>query len=372
MTMDMGIFLPNLSNGWLITTEAPPFESNYDNVLRVVQKSEEWGLEFALAPVKLRGFGGPSEFWDHAPEPITMMAGVAAQTSKIRLFASVATLTIPPAIAARMAATLDQISNGRFGLNIVSGWQPAEYEQMSLWPGDSYFAERYAYCAEYVTILRQLWETGQSDFKGRWFTMKDCHLSPRPKGHIDVVCAGQSEKGLAFCSEFGDYMFSQGVGINTPTAHAANTARLLAEGKRTGRTIGAYLAMMIIAEKTDEAAFAKWHRYNAGTDRVALANLSGEAGADASASASSTAKSLVKGEVDASGLKPLPEGAVNMHFGTLVGSYENVARMLDETSMVPGTAGVMMIFDDWIRGVENFGRYVQPLMKSRSAIRKAS
>ena len=370
--MDMGLFLPNLSNGWLITTEAPPFESNYDNCLELIKSAEAHGLEFALAPVKLRGFGGPSEFWDHAPEPITLMAGVAASTSTIRLFASVATLTVPPAIAARMAATLDQISKGRFGLNIVSGWQPAEYEQMGVWPGDSYFADRYDYCAEYVTILRDLWNTGRCDMTGRWFTMKDCHLSPRPAHHIDIVCAGQSEKGLAFCSRFGDYMFCQGVGINTPTAHIATTSRLLAEGKRTGRTIGAYLAMMVIAEETDEAAFAKWRRYNETTDRVALANLSGEAGADQTASASSTAKSLVKGDVDMASLAPLPDGAVNMNFGTLVGSYESVARMLDEASLVPGTAGVMMIFDDWMRSMDNFGRHVQPLMKSRASVRRAA
>jgi pyrimidine oxygenase len=370
--MDMGIFLPNLSNGWLITTAAPPFESDYENVLKVVQKSEEWGLEFALAPVKLRGFGGPSEFWDHAPEPITMMAGVAAQTSKIRLFASVATLTVPPALTARMVATLDQISKGRFGLNIVSGWQPAEYEQMGVWPGEAYFGDRYAYCGEYVTILRELWETGRSDFKGRWFTMKDCQLSPRPKSHIDVVCAGQSEKGLAFCAQYGDYMFAQGVGINTPTAHATTTNRLLAEGQRTGRKIGIYLAMMIIADETDELAYARWRKYNESTDRVALANLSGEAGADQSASATSTAKSLVRGEVDAASLAPLPEGAVNMHFGTLIGSYEKVARMLDETATVPGTAGVMMIFDDWMPSIENFGRYIQPLMESRAEVRKVA
>jgi pyrimidine oxygenase len=368
--MDLGLFLPNLSNGWLITTAAPPFESNFANCLELVQAAESWGLEFALAPVKLRGFGGPSEFWDHAPEPITLMAGVAAATSKIRLFASVATLTMPPPLAARMTATLDQISKGRFGLNIVSGWQPAEYEQMGVWPGEHYFAERYDYCAEYVTILRDLWETGKSDFAGKYFTMKDCQLSPRPSGRINVVCAGQSERGLAFCSEYGDYMFCQGVGINTPTAHISTTSRLLAEGKRTGRTIGAYLAMMVIAEETDEAAFAKWRRYNETTDRIALANLFGEAGADKTASDASTAKSLVKGEVTE--LAPLPDGAVNMHFGTLIGSYASIARMLDEASTVPGTAGVMMIFDDWMRSMDNFGRHVQPLMKSRAHLMAAA
>jgi pyrimidine oxygenase len=61
-----------------------------------------------------------------------------------------------------------------------------------------------------------------------------------------------------------------------------------------------------------------------------------------------------------------------MHFGTLIGSYANVARMLDETATVPGTAGVMMIFDDWIPGIENFGRHIQPLMRSRADIRKVA
>jgi pyrimidine oxygenase len=49
------------------------------------------------------------------------MAGLAAVTSRIQLFASVAVLTIPPALAARMAVTIDSISHGRFGVNIVSG-----------------------------------------------------------------------------------------------------------------------------------------------------------------------------------------------------------------------------------------------------------
>jgi len=48
-----------------------------------------------------------------------------------------------------------------------------------------------------------------------------------------------------------------------------------------------------------------------------------------------------------------------------VGSYENVARMLDEVAGVPGTRGVMMIFDDWFAGLEAFNTRVEPLMESR-------
>ncbi len=109
------------------------------------------------------------------------MAGLAAVTTRIRLFATAATLVMPPAIVARMASTIDSISDGRFGLNLVTGWQRPEYSQMGLWPGDEYFARRYDYLAEYATVLRELWETGQSDLKGEFFQMDDCRLSPQPK-----------------------------------------------------------------------------------------------------------------------------------------------------------------------------------------------
>jgi pyrimidine oxygenase len=60
-----------------------------------------------------------------------------------------------------------------------------------------------------------------------------------------------------------------------------------------------------------------------------------------------------------------PTSAVNINMGTLVGSYEQVARMLDEMAEVPGTEGVLLTFDDFVQGVENFGQRIQPLMASR-------
>ena len=65
------------------------------------------------------------------------MAGLAAVTSRIQLFATCAVLTMPPPIAARMAVTIDSISHGRFGVNIISGWQRREYTQMGIWPGQN-------------------------------------------------------------------------------------------------------------------------------------------------------------------------------------------------------------------------------------------
>jgi pyrimidine oxygenase len=328
---------------------------SFDLNRRIVERAEHYGLDFALSMIKLRGFGGPSEFWDHNLESFTLMAGLAAVTSRIRLFASTAVLTLPPALAARMAVTIDSISGGRFGINIVSGWAKAEYDQMGLWPGEQHFQNRYKYCGEYVQVMRDLWDTGRSDFKGEYFKMEDCRLSPRPNNPIEIVCAGQSDTGMAFAAEYGDYNFCMGAGVNTPTAHAPAVARLVGHAARTGRDVGAYVLFMIITGESDEAAMAKWTSYSEGADRIALGWMSDQAGSDAAADSSSTAKTIA-----------LPEGAVNFNMGTLVGSYESIAKMLDAAASVEGTKGIMLVFDDFLIGMEDFGQKIQPLMACRA------
>jgi pyrimidine oxygenase len=354
--VDIGVFIPIGNNGWLISTTSPQYRPTFELNKQVVQKAEQYGLDFALSMIKLRGFGGKSEFWDHNLESFTLMAGLAAVTKRIQLYASVAVLTIPPAIVARMTSTIDSISGGRFGINIVSGWAKAEYEQMGLWPGEEHFTKRYDYSTEYVTILRELWETGTSNFKGQYFQMEDCRLSPRPQAYVKVVCAGQSPRGIEFGAAHGDYNFVAGKGINTPTAHAATNAAMAAAAAQTGRDVGNYVLLMVIADETDEAAMAKWKHYNAGADLAAMTWLADQANADAGAAATSTARQMAA-----------PTGAVNFNMGTLVGSYANVARMLDECATVPATKGLMLTFDDFLIGMEQFGQRIQPLMQSRRA-----
>ena len=359
--MEVGVFIPIGNNGWIVSTTSPQYMPTFDLNREIVRKAEQYGLDFALSMIKLRGFGGKSEFWDHNLESFTLMAGLAAVTERIKLYASVAVLTLSPAIVARMATTIDSISGGRFGVNIVSGWQKAEYDQMGLWPGEAHFARRYEYSSEYVRIMRELWETGRSDFKGEFFQMSDCRLSPPPQAPIKVVCAGQSERGMQFAAEYGDYNFLAGTGINTPKAFAHLNAQLLAATRRTGRDVGAYVLLMVIADETDEAAMAKWRHYEAGVDEDALAWLNSQTGADKAAGATSTAKAMSR-----------PAGAVNLNIGALIGSYASVARMLDEVASVPGTAGVMLTFDDFLIGMDQFGQRIQPLMQSRTKALKAA
>jgi pyrimidine oxygenase len=321
-----------------------------------VQKAEEHGLDFALSMIKLKGFGGETEFWDHNLESFTLMAGLAAVTERIKLYASTPILALEPAIVARMASTIDSIAPGRFGINIVTGWAPGEYSQMGLWPGDEHFGNRYARAAEYVTVMKELWSEGVSNFKGQFYEMDDCVLSPRPTdGHIDIVAAGQSNTGMKFAAEHAQFNFILGSGVNTPLALSDTTATLVDEARKTGRDVGALSLFMVIADETDEAAHAKWQDYHDNADHAALAYMAGETATDTTSDGTSTARTIA-----------LPEGAVNFNMGTLVGSYETVAKLLDEVAEVDGTKGIMLVFDDFLQGLENFGTRIQPLMKSRS------
>ena len=105
---------------------------------------------------------------------------------------------------------------------------------------------------------------------------------------------------------------------------------------KTGRDVGNYVLMMVIADETDEKAMAKWKLYNDGADMGAMAWMSGQADADPNAVEGGTAKAI-----------SAPEGAINFNMGTLVGSYATVAKMLDECATVPGTKGIMLTFDDF-------------------------
>lgn len=216
--MDIGVFIPIGNNGWLISKSSPQYLPSFELNKAIVQKAEEHGLDFALSMIKLKGFGGETEFWDHNLESFTLMAGLAAVTERIKLYASTPILVLPPAIVARMASTIDSIAPGRFGINIVTGWAPGEYSQMGLWPGDAHFGNRYARAAEYVTVMKELWSEGVSNFKGEFYEMDDCVLSPRPAdGHIDIVAAGQSSTGIRFAAEHAEYNFILGSGVNTPS-----------------------------------------------------------------------------------------------------------------------------------------------------------
>lgn len=97
--------------------------------------------------------------------------------------------------------------------------------------------------------------------------------------------------------------------------------------------------------------------YKAGADEDALSWLTEQSQKDTRSGSDTNVRQMAD-----------PTSAVNINMGTLVGSWSTVARLLDEVATVSGCAGVLLTFDDFLTGIENFGKHIQPLMACRKAV----
>jgi pyrimidine oxygenase len=130
----------------------------------------------------------------------------------------------------------------------------------------------------------------------------------------------------------------------------------------TGRDVGALILIMVISDETDAAAMAKWEYYKAGTDTAAIAWRDAQAGDDPNKDPYATPNR-----------RKLQGGAKwPATHGVLVGSYASVGRMLDQVAEVPGVRGVMLTFDDFVVGMEQFGTRIMPLMRSCNKVLQAA
>ncbi len=354
--MEIGVFLPIAKGGFIISKNVPPTWPTWELNRDVTLKCESLGFEFALSMVKFRGFGGETEYWDHALDSFTLTASLAPITSRIKLFPSVTNLSLHPAVAARMASTIEAVCPGRFGLNIVSGWFKDEFAQLGLWPGDEHFENRYDYAAEYVAVLKDLWETGESNFKGQYFELNDAQIKPQPTTPIPLVCAGQSAKGISFTATCADRNFVI-AGGNTNDVEAdirsfkAITEQLQSTARSLNRDVGTIALFNVIAAETDSEANARFEHIVAGADETAIANLGGSAELDSS-----------EGMIDS-----LKRKKMFMGLPTLVGGYRTVASYLDRIYDEAKVDACMIAVPDFENDIDTFGEHILPKLESRKA-----
>lgn len=353
--MKFGVFLPNGSNGYIPSTASPRYLPTWQHNLDITVEAERQGLDFVLSMMKFRGFGGESGYWDACLESFTLMAALAAATSRIGLFPSVTLLSTHPAVAARMIATIDDISGGRCGLNIVTGWNKPEYTQMGLWRGDEYFERRYEYAAEYLDIVKTLWRDGSVTRHSEFFDLEDCSVLPRPSREIPIVCAGQSPKGVAFTAAHGDQNFV----IAHPPALKAIVDDVRAAAAANGRRVGTYALFGLIIAPTDAEARQIGDDIVAGADTGAIANILASAALDTN----------VGGTADRmkAGLSmPLETGNIAfMGFPVIYGSPATVAAKIDEVAAETGIDGMLFSWPDFVPGIRDFGASVMPLLRCR-------
>jgi pyrimidine oxygenase len=163
---EFGVFIPIANNGWIVSRTAPQYMPTFDLNRRITELAEEIGFDFVFSMCKWRGYDGETEFWNYSLDSLTLMSALAAVTRRVKIFASVQPLLMAPAVAAKMIATIDDVSGGRAGVNIVTGAYMAESGQMGLLP-DGYDGFRYAYATEWIEIVKRLWSEPSVTYHGK-------------------------------------------------------------------------------------------------------------------------------------------------------------------------------------------------------------
>ena len=217
------------------------------------------GLDFMMPVGRWRGYGGKTDHNHKSFETLTWAAGLLCATQRIRVFGTVHVSLFHPVLAAKQMATVDHISRGRFGLNIVCGWYEDEFRMFGKTPGETSDA-RYDEGDEWLEIIQRIWsEDAPFDYEGRFFSLKGVKGDPKPlQRHLPIINAGFSPRGRQFAKQHADVMF---FGLDDVERSAAAARQLKAELTASGRNVGIFTNSFIVCRPTRKEAEEYYHWY---------------------------------------------------------------------------------------------------------------
>jgi len=345
---DLGLFLPVANGGWILSRNKPELDGSYAYNRQCALLAEQAGLDFIMSMSKFRGYGGDTKHWDSSLDPLVLMAALSEVTQKTRIVTTLHTLLQNPAVAAKMMATLQQVSSGRAGLNVVTGSYKGEFTQMGAWPKDVNHDQRYDLAYEWVRAVKALWSEDSVTMKGDYFNLDDCESWPKPEQRPFLVCAGSSDIGMRLTSEEMDAIFLSG---GTGAELAKNSDRAKSIAAEYGRNIRTYSMMTLVIDESDAAAKSRAELYAAGLDEGALAGMM-----------------RAYGFLDAEIGKEndfTRKARSSFMSAQIVGSAKSVTEQLGDLLEASGTDGLMLIFDDYIKSLPVLGAEILPVLRER-------
>jgi FMNH2-dependent dimethyl sulfone monooxygenase len=206
--LKLGIFSPNCSGGMAVTKVPERWDASWENNLKLAQMADEAGIEFLLPIARWKGYGGETDFEGSTLETITWACGLLAKTKRITVFGTVHAPLVHPIFAAKQMVTVSHVSEGRFGLNIVCGWNQDEFEMFGI--AQREHDTRYDYGQEWWDVVQKIWkEQVPFDYDGRFIKLKGVIGKPKPyKWRPVVMNAGSSGAGRGFAAKNCDFLFT--------------------------------------------------------------------------------------------------------------------------------------------------------------------
>jgi FMNH2-dependent dimethyl sulfone monooxygenase len=274
--LKLGIFGPNCSSGLAVTKVPERWSGSWRDNLALARMVDAAGIEFILPVGRWKGYGGVTDPSAETFETVTWATALLAATQQVTVFGTVHAPLIHPVYAAKMFVTADHASEGRFGLNVVCGWNQDEFDMFGT--EQRGHDDRYAYGAEWLEIVMRLWtEETPFDYDGAYFHLKHAQALPKPYGGERplIMNAGASPAGKAFAVRHADDLFTRLYSLE----QAVDDVRdIHARAATLGRSINVCSTVNVVCRPTTSEA-EEYYRYFADemADWEAIDNRSGVA-----------------------------------------------------------------------------------------------
>ncbi len=348
-------WVPNVSGG-LVTSDIEQRTSwDYEYNKKLAQTAENNGFEYALSQVRYEASYG-AEF-QH--ESTSFSLALLLATEKLKVIAAVHPGLWQPAVLAKLGATADHLSNGRFAVNVVSGWFKDEFTHL----GEPWLEhdERYRRSAEFLQVLRKIWTEDDVDFRGDFYRIHDFTLKPKPlntpeRPNPELFQGGNSAAARENAGRYSDWYFSNGKDYDGVTEQLVDVRRVARENDRE---VKFGLNGFIIARDTEAEAKDTLREIIAKANRPAV---EGFKNAVQQAGASTASKDGMWADSTFEDLVQYNDG-FRSH---LIGTPEQIAHRIAEYRR----RGVDLILGGFLHfqeEIEYFGAKVLPLVRDLEA-----
>jgi len=291
--MKLGLFLAGTGHhiaSWRDPDVAPDANANLRQYIEVTQTAERALFDFVFNADSNSTFGPDDpEMWKRTAvamriEPLTLLGALATVTSHIGLISTATTTYLDPFHVARMFATLDQMSQGRVGWNVVTSSAASEAFNFS---HDKHAAhdDRYRRAAEFIEVAQGLWDTWEDDafvmdkaqglffhpaklhmlhHKGEHFSVRGPLMVPRsPQGQPVIVQAGQSDAGRELAARTAEVLFTVQQQLAPAKVFYADLKARVARCGRSPDSLKIMPGVVTVVGRTRDEAQEKFDRLQA-------------------------------------------------------------------------------------------------------------
>ncbi|KAF2001528.1 methanesulfonate monooxygenase [Amniculicola lignicola CBS 123094] len=345
-------WVPNVSGGLVISKIPQKTKWDLASNVRYARTAEDNGFEYALTQIRFTASYGAA----NQHESVSFSQALLHNTKRLKVIAAILPGPWNPAVAAKQLASIDNYSNGRIAVNIVSGWFKGEFTALGEWWLEH--AERYRRSNEFIRSLRGIWTAGEDGFTfgGDFYRFRNYKLAPKPlqQPHPEIFQGGNSDDARNNGAEVSDWYFMNGNdldGFRDQINDVKERARKVGRGNEVRFAVNGF----VIVRDTEEEAIHVLQEIQGKADKEAV-----DAFRDAvqQAGASTANKTGMWANSKFEDLVQYNDG-----FKTkLIGTKEQIAdRILLLKSL--GVNLVLTAFLHYDEEVERFGKDVLPLVR---------